>query len=169
MSFGSIIMYIVAMILIAVTLFNLYATATSKKRRNFSKAKYGEIMGPVENALLKEMKKRKLNFDKVKRLMTYDDEALILGHDTEKKVFAIAMAGQIVIEQDSILNDVKKVYETSGKKVLSSKVILDIGEDIYTYDIATKPFNPKGIIGKVVYDTTEDFYNFMDGIKQAKV
>ena len=157
--------YILALILIAITLFNLYATSTSKTRKTYSPGQYQQIMAPIETALLKEMKKRSLNFSKVKRLMTYKDEGIILGYDTKNKMFAVAMGNHIIIDPSSELKDVRKVYETSGKNVLGAKVILAIKDEEYTYAIATKKFNPKGIIGKVVYDTTEDFYNFMEEVR----
>ena len=57
------------------------------------------------------------------------------------------------------LEDAERYYDLEGKKTVAAYVVLTVNGTMYRYDIATKRFNPKGLVGKVLYDTTEEFYS----------
>ena len=52
-----------------------------------------------------------------------------------------------------------KVPQTFNEKDVT------INDETWTYTFASKPFNPKGIIGKVIYETTEEFAQELKDIK----
>lgn len=169
MAFKNIITYILIMALIAVTLFNIYATATAKRRRKNAFQSYHAAMQPVEDKLLKHMKEFGLNYNKVKRLMTNNDEAVILAYDEKNDSGAIAMADDVLYFKKAELKSVEKAYtaEEHGKHVLKAEIKIGYNDTLYTYTMADKPFNPKGMMGKVISETVESFYDFINDIIKA--
>jgi len=167
MTFTQIMAYVFVMFLIAVTLYNLYAMLTARSRKKFATSSYAAEMNKIEKKLLGDMKSRGLEFDKVDRFMNDKAEGIICCYDTKRKVFAVAMSGDTLLEKAECLEGVRKEYVQKGRKTLSSAVILTVSGTECTYPIGTKPFRPWGVIGKVVYDTTEEFYSFMLGVKEG--
>ena len=165
MTITSILTYILALFLIAFTLFNLYATMTAKKRKQISSASFKVICNEIEKELIKLQKEKGLNFSYVKRMANDQNNVIIFVKDLDKKFAAIAMKDDIKLFSFSDIKDVKTQYEKSNKKILSAKVDVTINDETWTYTFASKPFNPKGIIGKVIYETTEEFAQELKAIK----
>ena len=138
MNIKDILMYILLMVLIAVTLFNFYAMITSKKRRARSAASYQQEMGTIENNLLKLMKERALNFTTVKRLMNDKGEGIIVVTDPDKRKAAIGMRGDIELFSFEDLESAGKEYLQGEKgKLLGSRVYAVISGTKYEYTIGS--------------------------------
>lgn len=165
MTVSSILTYILCLVLIAFTLFNLYALLTSKRKKALSNQSYAASMAPIEKKLLEIQKQRGVAFDKVKRMVNDQNEAIILVSDSKQRIAAIGMKDDTLIFPFSEIVDVKKEYTRKNKKVLSGKIVLTLKDSSYTYTIASKPFNPKGLIGKVLYDTIEEFASELNALK----
>ena len=157
MTITSILTYIFALILIAFTLFNLYATLTAKKRKQISSSSFRVLCNEIEKELINIQKQRNLNFSYIKRMANDQNNVIIFVKDVDKKVAAIAMKDDIKVFSFSSLKDAKTLYEKKGKKILSAKVDVTIDDTTWTYTFSSKPFNPKGILGKIIYDTTIEF------------
>ncbi len=165
MTINSILTYILALFLIAFTLFNLYATMTAKKRKQISSASFKVLCNEIEKELIKLQKEKGLNFSYVKRMANDQNNVIIFVKDLDKKFAAIAMKDDIKLFSFSSLKDVKTLYEKKGKKILNAKIDVTIDNDTWTYTFASKPFNPKGILGKVIYDTTVEFKDELNKLK----
>lgn len=165
MTITSIFTYIIALVLIAFTLFNLYATLTAKKRKQISSASFRVLCNQIEEELIKLQKQRGLNFSYIKRMANDQNDVIIFVKDIDKKMAAIAMKDDIKLFSFSALKDVKTLYEKKGKKILNAKIDVTIDDDTWTYTFASKPFNPKGILGKVIYDTTVEFKDELNSLK----
>lgn len=161
-----IITYIIALALIAFTIFNLLATSTAKKRQKSSKQSYQAAIWPIEKRLLSVMKSRGSDYTVVKRMVSDLGNGIIFAYDPKKGECVIGMADDTLIFNSSDIVNAKTNYLQKGKKVLKADVILTLSDAEYTYEIAAKPFNPKGLIGKVLYDTTEEF---CAALNEAKV
>lgn len=165
MTIASIFTYIIALVLIAFTLFNLYATLTAKKRKQISSASFRVLCNQIEEELIKLQKQKGLNFSYIKRMANDQNDVIIFVKDIDKKMAAIAMKDDIKLFSFSALKDVKTLYEKKGKKILNAKIDVTIDDDTWTYTFASKPFNPKGILGKVIYDTTVEFKDELNSLK----
>ena len=165
MTINSILTYILALSLIAFTLFNLYATMTAKKRKQISSASFKVLCNEIEKELIKLQKEKGLNFSYIKRMANDQNDVIIFVKDIDKKMAAIAMKDDIKLFSFSSLKDVKTLYEKKGKKILNAKIDVTIDNDTWTYTFASKPFNPKGILGKVIYDTTVEFKDELNKLK----
>lgn len=165
MTITSIFTYIIALVLIAFTLFNLYATLTAKKRKQISSASFRVLCNQIEEELIKLQKQKGLNFSYIKRMANDQNDVIIFVKDIDKKMAAIAMKDDIKLFSFSALKDVKTLYEKKGKKILNAKIDVTIDDDTWTYTFASKPFNPKGILGKVIYDTTVEFKDELNSLK----
>ncbi len=157
MNIKDILLYILLMVLIALTLLNFYAMLTSKKRRAQSARSYQMEMSEVEGRLLKLMKERALNFTEVWRFMNDKGEGIVLVTDPEKRMAAIGMRGDTELFSFDDITDARADFTKSGRRYREASVTATIRGTEYTYQIGTKPFWRKGIIGKVVYQTAEEF------------
>ena len=157
MNIKDFLMYILLMILIAFTIFNFYALLTSKKRRAKSAASYYQEMGTIEDSLLKLMKERALNFTTVKRLMNDKGQGIVIVTDPEKRKAAIGMRGDTELFSFDELTDAHADFTKGKRRYHTASVTAVIrGVDI-TYEIGTRPFFRRGIIGKVIYETAGEF------------
>ena len=167
MSGSSVFMYIIALLLIGITGINLYATMTSKKRKDTANKSYHKIIWPIEERLLSEMKSRGLEYTVVKRMLNDQDQGIIFCADNVKRKAVIAMADSSIHFDFEDLKDSKVEYNTQGKKVLRAEVSATIKDTVYTYEIASKEFNPRSIIGKVLHGTAEDFAKALEDIRKS--
>lgn len=157
MSIKDILSYILLMILIAFTLLNFYALLTSKKRRAASTMKYNTEMSTIESNLLRIMKERALNFTMVRRFMNDKGQGIILVADMEKRIAAIGMTGDTELFSFGELTDAHADFTKGKRRYHTASVTAVIrGVDI-TYEIGTRPFFRRGIIGKVIYETAGEF------------
>ena len=166
MTFSSVLTYILFLIIIAITLFNLYATITAKKRKQISSQSFQVKCKEIEDELLKIQKQNKLDFSYIKRMANDQDEVIILVKDLKNKVAAIAMKDDIKTFFFSSFRGANCFYEKSNKKILSAKVEVTINDDIFTYNFGTKPFRQNGIIGKVIIETCEEFVKALNDINE---
>lgn len=167
MNASDILMYALALILIGITGVNLYATMTSKKRKDKSNQSFQQIIWPIEERLMSEMKGRGLNYNKVCRMLNDQDQGIIFCADEEKRKAVIAMADSSVHFAFEDLKDSKVQYLVKGKKVERAEVLATIGDTVYTYEIAIREFNPRSIMGKVLHDTAEDFAKLLEDIRKS--
>lgn len=167
MNATDILMYALALILIGITGVNLYATMTSKKRKDKSNQSFQQIIWPIEERLMSEMKGRGLNYNKVCRMLNDQDQGIIFCADEEKRKAVIAMADSSVHFAFEDLKDSKVQYLVKGKKVERAEVLATIGDTVYTYEIAIREFNPRSIMGKVLHDTAEDFAKLLEDIRKS--
>ena len=163
----SILMYVLALLLIGITGVNLYATMTSKKRKEKSNQSFQKIIWPIEERLLSEMKARKLNYNKVRRMLNDQDQGIIFCADEEKRKAVIAMADSSVHFDYEDLKDSKVLYSVKGKKVEKAEVQATIKDTIYVYEIASREFNPRSLLGKVLHETAEDFAKLLEEIRNS--
>ncbi len=162
---GNLVLYIVVLFLIALTLFNLYAMLTSKRRRINALSSYRSEMQVIEEKLLKLMKERGLDFSLVRRFMNDRGNGIILASDPDKKKAAIAMKDDIELFSFSELEDAGAEYIKSEKgKPVCSKVFAQISGTRFEYTIGSRPFYPRSPLGKVVYETTEEFARALEKI-----
>ena len=137
MTITSILTYILALFLIAFTLFNLYATMTAKKRKQISSASFKVLCNEIEKELIKLQQEKGLNFSYVKRMANDQNNVIIFVKDLDKKFAAIAMKDDIKLFSFSDIKDVKTQYEKSNKKILSAKVDVTINDETWTYTFAS--------------------------------
>lgn len=151
--------YVLLMILIALTIFNFMALFNSKKRKMTGKMTYQATIWPIEKKLMAYMKERALDFTIVQRMVNDLGDGIIFVADPKNRKAAVAMANDMLTFSYDELEAAERYYDLEGKKTVAAYVVLTVNGTMYRYDIATKRFNPKGLVGKVLYDTTEEFYS----------
>lgn len=155
-------------VLIIITVINLYVTLGSKKRKQKAVLSYQNAMLPVEKSLLELEKQKKLKFDKVKKLVNDEGAAIIFVSDTKQDFHAIAMKDDLLSFKGEEIKNVKKLYEENGRKISFMKIEVLVNNISYTYTIASRPFNPKGFFGKVLYEDADTLYSLLSSIIRIK-
>ena len=156
--------YIIFLLLLGLTIFNLFAMISAKKRKSRAAYDYNRVMKPLDDKLLKAMKERKIEFTAVQRFVNDLGEGIVVVRDLKKKVFGIATAEHLIIESYSALEEVKGIYEKSGMKVPKAEVEASIGDTVYTFVIASRPFFLKGLIGSILRESYNDFIDLLQSI-----
>lgn len=168
MSFTNFLTYVIVLILIIITVINLYVTLGSKKRKQKAISSYQNAMLPVEKSLLELEKQKKLKFDKVKKLVNDEGSAIIFVSDTKQDFNAIAMKDDLLSFRSEELKNVRKLYEEDGKKISFMKIEVLVNNVFYTYTIASRPFNPKGFFGKVLYEDADTLFSLLSSLIKIK-
>ncbi len=156
---SSVIGYIALTVGIALTLFNIYATATLKKRNQINKAKYDMMFAPVEKVLLEKQKECGCRFLSVTRVVTDTEEPVVIVSDEKKKIAAVATSTDVevfpfdLIESVSIKND---------EKTNNISVLLSLKDKNITYPIATKGYRKGNLNRKLCADMARRFCDALD-------
>ena len=115
---GSIIGYILLFIMLAFTLFNIYATATKKKRDQANEIKYNALFAPIDNEILKLGKDWKGS--PTMRLITEKEEGIVCVRDDGRKRAVIAWDGDLRTFRFNEFGGAELVDDESGIKILVS-------------------------------------------------
>lgn len=85
---STVIGYILLTVLLLFTLFNIYATATKKKREKFNEAKYNALFAPLEEKIIKNSKEWKDN--PTLRIVSDSESGIIIVRDDKRKMCALS-------------------------------------------------------------------------------
>lgn len=80
---STVIGFILLTLLLAFTLFNIYATATKKKREEFNAQKYNALFAPLEEKIIKNSKEWKGK--PTARIVTEKEAGIVAVRDDERK------------------------------------------------------------------------------------
>lgn len=77
--------YIIFLLLLGLTIFNLFAMISAKKRKSRAAYDYNRVMKPLDDKLLRAMKERKIEFTAVQRFVNDLGEGIVVVRDLKKK------------------------------------------------------------------------------------
>jgi hypothetical protein len=172
MTASQIALYIVALILIACTLWNLYTMLTSKKRKAVAAAQFKQVMARLELDTLAVMKKKRLNFNEKHSFVNDCDEGILLCMDTEAKMLCLSRKNDIrLIPYDSIIGCEVFTHSPSDRPKLLSGVHATItttqtGDEEIEVVFASKNHRRKSVIGKFIMDVSMEFADYVNGCVQ---
>ena len=154
---GTIIGYILLMLLIALTLFNIYALGTKKKRDQNNEAKYNAIFAPIDNSILKLGKDWKGSL--TKRLITDKEEGIVCVRDDSRKRAVIAWDGGLRTFKFSQFKGAELERDDEGVRIL-----VHIEGESITLSAVSDKFKKKSFVYKTVEKMAEDFVEFLSVI-----
>ena len=148
---------ILLVLLIGITVFNIYATATKKKRDGSAKVRYDALFSAIENEILKS--DSSWNTAKVKRIVTEDEQGILAALDDEKRRAVIGwQGGTFPFSYDdyigSELNDEKGLILTVRTK-----------NDALDLTLSEGKFRKNGSACKPVKDMGRIMMEFLDTIQ----
>ncbi len=172
MTVSQIILYIIALALIAFTLWNLYTMLSSKKRKAVAAAQYKQVMAQLELDTLAFMKKKRLNFSEKHSFVNDCDEGILLCMDHEAKMLCLTRKNDIrLIPYDSIISCEVFAHSPSARPKILSSVHAAInttlpGDEEVEVEFSRKSHTKKSIIGKFIMDIAIEFAGYVNGCVQ---
>ena len=151
---SAIIGYIILTIGIAITLYNIYATATLKKRNEGNRVKYNLMFAPLESALLEKQKEYNCSFKSVTRVVTDREEPVVIVADYKKKIAAVAVRDYIEVFP---FESLKNVEINQEEKTNNISVHITLSDKTLTYPIATKEYRKISMQRKLCLDMANSF------------
>ncbi len=158
---GSIIGYILLFLMLAFTLFNIYATATKKKRDQANEYKYNALFAPIDNEILKLGKDWKGS--PTMRLITEKEEGIVSVRDDGRKRAVIAWDGDLRTFRFNEFGGAELVDDESGVKIL-----VHLPSETLTLQASTGKFKKKSFIVKSVTEMARGFVEFLNKINEAE-
>ncbi len=156
---STVIGYIILTIGIGLTLYNIYATATLKKRNQANAAKYNLIFAPVENALLEKQKEYNCHFLDVTRIVTDREEPIVVVSDWKKKIAAVATQNLVEVFPFDSMKEAEIEKDESTNNV---SVVLNLDDKTLTFPIATKGYRKSSMNRKLCLDMAGRFIEALD-------
>lgn len=148
---------ILLFVLIAFTIFNIYATATKKKRDAANEAKYNALFAPIDQKILNRGKEWKGN--SVKRLITEKEEGIVCVRDDNRKKAVIGWEDDLREFPFSAFNGAELISTDTDTKVL-----VHIDGETLTLTCREGKFKKKSFISKYVDQMAKDFVDFLNVI-----
>ena len=158
---GSIIGYILLFIMLGITLFNIYATATKKKRYQANEMKYNALFAPIDNEILKLGKDWKGS--PTMRLITEKEEGIVCVRDDGRKRAVIAWDGDLRTFRFNEFGGAELVDDETGVKIL-----VYLREETLTLQAATGKFKKKSFIVKSITEMAKGFVEFLNKINEME-
>ncbi len=171
MSFTQITLYVIALALIAFTLWNLYTMLTSKKRKETANAQYRQTMAQLELDTLALMKRKKLDFTEKHSFVNDCDEGILLCMDTVARQLCLTRKDDIrLIPYDALLDCELFSHSPSDRPKVLSGVHVTIstsqtGDEEIEVDFSRKEHRKKSIVGKFILDIAMEFTDYVNGCK----
>ena len=158
---GSIIGYILLFIMLAFTLFNIYATATKKKRDQANEIKYNALFAPIDNEILRLGKDWKGS--PTMRLITEKEEGIVCVRDDGRKRAVIAWDGDLRTFRFNEFGGAELVDDESGVKIL-----VHLPDETLTLQASTGKFKKKSFIIKSITEMAKGFVSFLNKINKME-
>lgn len=150
--------YILLMALLAFTLFNLYATATKKKREKTNAQKYNALFYPIDQSILDLPGHYK--GCPTKRLITENEEGIVCVKNDKKKMAVLAWTGDL--KEFSYSSFEGAVLVEEGK----TKIEVTIDGEKLTINCTSGKFKKKSFISRTVLKMAKDFVEYLNKIKE---
>ena len=154
---GSIIGYILLFLMLAFTLFNIYATATKQKRDLANEYKYNALFAPIDNEILKLGKDWKGS--PTMRLITEKEEGIVSVRDDGRKRAVIAWDGDLRTFRFNEFGGAELVDDETGIKIL-----VHLPSETLTLQAASGKFKKKSFIVKSINEMAKRFVEFLNKI-----
>ena len=158
---GTVIGYVLLMVMLAITLFNIYATATKKKRDQANEAKYNALFAPIDQEILKKGKDWKGN--PTMRLITEKEEGIVAVRDDGRKRAVIAWDGDLRIFRFNEFGGAELVDDEEGVRIL-----VHLPSETLTLQASNGKFKKKSFIVKYVTKMAKSFVEFLNVIDNNK-
>lgn len=158
---GTIVGYILLMLLLAFTLFNIYAMSTKKKRDQNNEAKYNALFAPIDNAILRLGKDWKGN--PTSRLITDKEEGIVCVRDDNRKRAVIAWDGDLRVFKFNEFKGAEIEEDDNGLRIL-----VHIEGETITLVANSAKFKKKSFIYKTVKNMAEGFVSFLMAINYPR-
>lgn len=158
---GTIIGYILLTLMLAFTLFNIYATATKKKRDAVNEAKYNALFAPIDQEILKLGKDWKGS--PTMRLITEKEEGIVCVRDDGRKRAVIAWDGGLRVFRFNEFNGAELEDNEEGVRIL-----VHLEDETLTLQASMGKFKKKSFIVKSITEMAKSFVNFLNVITEKK-
>lgn len=156
-SIGSIIL----IILLIITFFNIYATATKKKRDANTKIQYDALFTPIDDAIRKDGKS--WNDARVKRIVTEDGQGIVAVLDDERRRGMIAWnGGTFPFSFDDYVSSELKDEGSGLTLTVTTK------DDALDLVIGAAGSKKRGFTAKMIRDMGRLMKEFLDSIQEKE-
>jgi hypothetical protein len=158
MNVSSIIQYVLLVLLVAITLLNIYALTVGKKKKQQATANYKQTLRDLELKAYDLMKEHKLSFDEKHGYINDSGSGILLTFDNEKQMAGITLSDEFYLFPFSDFVDCKQTYETLQNKKLSNiSVEIETKDSIITLLFGLKAWRPNSYLGKFLLSDTQEF------------
>lgn len=155
--------------LIGITVFNLIATSSSKRRNKANEMKYNNLFHPIEKRLLELEKRNNCSFNKVARVLNDLEEPIVIVRDDARRIAAIAMKDFQEIFHYEAITSVRLARESGadGKK-FNAAVEVEASGRTLVFPMATKGYSKHSLSGKACLDMAGKFSSFLSGLNERQ-
>ena len=153
---------ILVIVLIPITAFNLYYFTIGKKKRKAAAQNYRQIFSELESKTIAEMEKNKLKFDEKQAFLNDIGQGVQLSFSKESRHMAITLKDAFHVLPLSDLQACSVQHYESKGKYSNIRVEIKTADKVITIVFGTRPWRPKSMLGKMVFDEATEFCNLVN-------
>lgn len=158
MSITAIIQYIILLLLIALTLFNLYNFTVGKRRRKSAHTDYKRTIALLEQDALAVVKKEKLRFETQIGYINDQNQGILLTFDKEGEMVGIFLTGEHhIIRFDEFISATRHYTEEENKRITAIVVDVETTTSVLTITFGSRTYRASSYLGKFILSDSEEF------------
>lgn len=158
MSTTAIIQYILLLLLVAFTLFNLYAFTAGKKRRRAAQSDFRRTLAALEQEALAVVEQEKVSFETKIGYMNDRNQGILLTFDAQHEVLGIFLSGEHhLIRADRFISATQRYEALGDKKITNIVVDIETEESVITVLFASRSYRPSSYLGKFILSDSREF------------
>ncbi|MCK9548945.1 MAG: hypothetical protein M0Q37_10585, partial [Sphaerochaeta sp.] len=164
MSITAIIQYILLLLLVAFTIFNIYNFTAGRKRRAAAKAQYERTLALLEQDAMAVVKKEKVTFATKMGYINDQNQGILLAFDKDHELVGVFLSGEYhLIRADHFVSATQR-YETHDDKKISNVVVdVETSDTILTVTFGARTYRPSSYLGKFILSESQEFANYIIG------
>ncbi len=168
MSFTQILTYILALLLIGFTLWNIRNLMVSRKKRQASQVAYQQVMGKLEQEAVAYLHDNGLVCTEHHPFVNDSDAAILLCLDDQHKTAVLFTAGEaskFSYDQVRGCTVTTEADKPKGGKIASVTGTIRLkGMDDICVCFSSKPHSRNGILGKFIINMAEEFAQVVNSL-----
>ncbi len=161
----NVLQYILFVLLVLMTVFNIYILTIGKKKRKQAAAAFKQTLAYLENKTFDEMKKRKLHFSEKHGYINDLNEGILLTFDHEKEMMGITLKEAFyLIPFDDILSCKERHDTLENGKWTNIGVELETKEQFLTLLFGSRKWKPTSTLAKFIISDAEEFCSLVNAV-----
>ena len=153
---------IILIVLIPLTVLNLYYFTIGKKKKRAAAQGYRQIFSELEKKTITELAKNHLEFDQRQAFLNDAGQGVMLSFSEQSRQMAITLKDSFHLIPFSDVRTCSVRHDESNGKYFNIRVELKTTDRPITIAFGTRHWSPKSIWGKMIIEDATEFCNLVN-------
>ncbi len=149
---------ILFVVLVPLTVFNIYSLTVGRKKRKTADVKYQQILVEIEKQALSIAKREKLPFETQMRFLNDANQGILLAFDKKGELAGVFFDGSYHLFYQKNFLGAQQTWEVVNEKHITNiSVKIETTEEVLTVIFGTRTYRPRSYLGKFILKDSNEF------------